>query len=333
MDTQRVNLEAIVFDAGTQVRAAISEQTVADYAEAMGEGATFPPIVLFHDGNRYYLADGFHRAMASKRVGYVDIDARVEAGTQTDALWYALGANKANGHRMTAADKQHAVEVALAAWPHKMQREIAEQVGCHPSLVSEVARRVAEKYKKSIGSEPVLRGRALATQQKRETVKALIDGGGLHAEEIAKRAQVSRSLVSDVRAELGLSRIDRTKAAIEGRREQMRGMASEGYTSVQIAAAVGLDEQTCRTTLRKEGVDVPGDRATAKAHRHDSNRILEHIVMDAEHLTADVGLIEFKQLDRERLGEWIDSLVKSRKALGTFISRLTEEHKKHGQAA
>jgi hypothetical protein len=99
---QRVALQDIVFDAGTQVRVSISEQVVADYAEAMTDGADFPPVVLFHDGNRYYMGDGFHRGLAAKRIDARDIPADVRVGTATDALWYALGANKANGHRSAA---------------------------------------------------------------------------------------------------------------------------------------------------------------------------------------------------------------------------------------
>lgn len=130
-----VAIADIVIDAGTQVRAAINEQVVADYAERMTEGAQFPAIVVFHDGNRYYLADGFHRTLAAKRNEWRSLEADVHQGTRQDALWFALGANKANGSRMNERDKQHAVALALAMWPDRMQREIAEQVGCSRSLV------------------------------------------------------------------------------------------------------------------------------------------------------------------------------------------------------
>lgn len=59
-----VALDLIQFDAGTQIRAAINEAVVGEYAELMQADTKFPPVVLFHDGNAYYMADGFHRAMA-----------------------------------------------------------------------------------------------------------------------------------------------------------------------------------------------------------------------------------------------------------------------------
>src|SRR3990167_6592108 len=125
MTTTRVRLAAITFDAGTQIRAAISETVVAEYAERMTEGVVFPAVVLFHDGKRHYMADGFHRGLASQRIGFKDIEADVRLGTQADALWFALGANKANAHQMTLADKRHAILLALDTWPERSANQIA----------------------------------------------------------------------------------------------------------------------------------------------------------------------------------------------------------------
>ena len=133
--TQQIDLHAITFDAQTQVRAAVSEQVVSDYAERMADGVVFPPVVLFHDGTTYYMADGFHRGLAATRNGANDISATIKTGTQTDALWYALGANKTNGHRLTRADKKHAILVALKTWPTRSERDLAEHVGCSKTYV------------------------------------------------------------------------------------------------------------------------------------------------------------------------------------------------------
>jgi hypothetical protein len=57
----RLRLEQIRTDAGTQSRAAINDEVVADYAEGMIAGHRFPPIVVFHHKGDYILADGFHR--------------------------------------------------------------------------------------------------------------------------------------------------------------------------------------------------------------------------------------------------------------------------------
>lgn len=139
---QRVALNQIVFDAGTQVREALDPDHVAAIAEAMTEGADIPPIVLFHDGSRYYIGDGFHRYMAAKRNDWREIDAEVHAGTRADALWFGLGANRKNGKNMTPADKRHAILLALKEWPDRSANQIAQQIGCGQQYVSRIREEV-----------------------------------------------------------------------------------------------------------------------------------------------------------------------------------------------
>lgn len=323
-----VRLDQIVFDAGTQVRAAIDPQVVTDYAEQMTEGATFPPIVLFHDGTQHYLADGFHRFMAAQRIQAKDIAADVQPGTKEDAVWFALGANRTNGKRLTEADKTHAVALAIRMWPQRLHTEIAAQVGCSPSLVS----KASSKYTSESGRH-VLTGRALRNSTKREAVRALVrQGGGMDREQIASRANVSKSFVSKVRAEMGATTYDRTRDGVIRRRTRLREMAAEGHTSRQMAAELGLSEEGCRNILRKEAIHVPADKV-ARGKRHDANRIVDQIVSDAENLTEGVNLIAFGDLDRAQLPGWLKSLQESRDKLGGFIRRLMKEQQNHGEAA
>lgn len=143
----KVSLDKIEIYAGTQARQSINNDTVAEYAERMIEGDQFPPVVLFHDGSIYYIGDGFHRVLASERNEFVDIEADVRKGTQQDALWFALGANKTNGQRMTKGDLRHAVAVALKTWPDKTQQAIADQVGCHRTTVMRVQEELVHVHK------------------------------------------------------------------------------------------------------------------------------------------------------------------------------------------
>lgn len=323
-----VSISSIAVDSGTQIRAAIDQQVVADYAEAMKAGAEFPPIVLFHDGNEHHVGDGFHRLMAAQRNEFRDIPADVRPGTQQDALWFALGANRTNGKRLTETDKTHAVEMALRAWPNKMQHEIASQIGCSESLVSKVSLRISS----NTSVVPELRGRALENHTKREKVRELV-AAGKKTDDVAQQAGVARSFVSSVRSEMGLSTIDMSRKGIAGRRQRMREMAADGYTSRQIASELHLSEEGCRATLKAEGIDVPADRAVGKTKRHDSTRILSQIVMDAENLTEGANLIDFTDIDRSQLADWLRSLQESRDKLGAFIRRLMKEQQKNGEAA
>lgn len=136
--TKIIAIKSIVIDGGTQARAAINEEVVTEYAERMAQGDKFPPVIVFHDGSRYHLADGFHRTLAAARNKQASIESDVRQGTLDDAVWFALGANRNNGQRLTRADVRHAVELALKRWPDKTQAAIAEQVGCVQQFVSRV---------------------------------------------------------------------------------------------------------------------------------------------------------------------------------------------------
>ena len=101
-----------------QTRAALNDDTVSDYAEAMERGDKFPAVTVFTDGAEYYLADGFHRVEALRRIGKKAVMAELQDGDYKAALLYALKANSTHGLRRTNADKRHALEMAWNAREH-----------------------------------------------------------------------------------------------------------------------------------------------------------------------------------------------------------------------
>lgn len=101
-----------------QTRAALNEDTVQDYADAMERGDRFPAVTVFTDGAEYYLADGFHRVEALRRIGKRAVVAELQEGDFKAALLYALKANSTHGLRRTNADKRHALEMA---WNARME--------------------------------------------------------------------------------------------------------------------------------------------------------------------------------------------------------------------
>lgn len=129
-------LSAINRDDHTQMRDGIRDDVVSEYADAMRGGATFPPVVVFtEDGNRYHLADGFHRVEAAQAVNASTIQADVRSGGHRDARLYAAGANATHGLRRTNADKRKSVMALLEddEWSAMSDREIARHCGVtHP---------------------------------------------------------------------------------------------------------------------------------------------------------------------------------------------------------
>lgn len=124
-----VRLDAIVLDESIQCRAAIEDDVVNEYAEAMTEGAKFPPVALFEADGKHYIGDGWHRVMASRQIKALSISATVEPGGRPAALKHALSANAIHGHRRTNADKRRCVEIALREFPKLSSRAIAEMCG------------------------------------------------------------------------------------------------------------------------------------------------------------------------------------------------------------
>jgi hypothetical protein len=103
-------VDNIVIDESMQARSKMmAEVAVNEYADAMRQGAAFPPIDVFQDGDTYILADGYTRHAAAKRAGLTEIACRVHAGALRDAKLFAVGANAAHGHPRSAKDKRCAV--------------------------------------------------------------------------------------------------------------------------------------------------------------------------------------------------------------------------------
>ncbi len=117
----------MIGDSGAQMRVEMKPDVVLDYAEDMASGATFPPVVVYHDGTEYWLADGFHRVAAARKLERDTIEAEVIEGTARDAIIHGIGSNASHGLRRTQADKRRAVERLLRdeEWGTWSNRKIA----------------------------------------------------------------------------------------------------------------------------------------------------------------------------------------------------------------
>lgn len=133
--TQSLSLDLIDIYGGTQARVKTNEEAIESYAEEMSNGTVFPPVSVYYDGATYWLADGFHRYLAAKRIEAPTILAEVQPGGRADALRHALGANATNGVYRNNADKRNAVEIALEEWPDRANPVIAEICKVSPELV------------------------------------------------------------------------------------------------------------------------------------------------------------------------------------------------------
>jgi hypothetical protein len=137
-------------DGGAQARVEIRVETVNDYATEMLDGAVFPPILLFDDGKGLWLADGFHRFEAKRKIEHDTIVAEIRKGTRRDAILHGIGANATHGLRRSQADKRRAVERLLKdpEWARWSDRKIAEAAKVDHKTVAAVRREL------TVGNSP-----------------------------------------------------------------------------------------------------------------------------------------------------------------------------------
>jgi len=124
-----LSLDLIRRDGGTQPRANLNQDLIQEYAEAMQRDDQFDPVIVYHDGKDYWLADGFHRVGAALLNKSTVIDADIRQGTRRDAILYSVGANETHGLRRSNEDKERAIKTVLAdeEWRKWSDSEIARR--------------------------------------------------------------------------------------------------------------------------------------------------------------------------------------------------------------
>jgi hypothetical protein len=107
-------LDDITLNPELQPRANLDTALWQEYMFLLGDGVTLPPVVVFSEGDKLWLADGYHRWHAHKAIGDRNaIEAEVHQGSFADAMRYALGVNYAHGKRRDKADYRKAYQTAL----------------------------------------------------------------------------------------------------------------------------------------------------------------------------------------------------------------------------
>ncbi len=147
-EQQRIKLSYITADPDLQPRTGMNHETIEDYADDMRRGDRFPPIVVFYDGKKYRVVDGFHRLRAALAIKSKTILCEVRRGGKRDALLFSVSSNAAHGQRRSKDDKRMAVTKLLKdkEWSKWSDNEIARR--CH------VDNHTVIRLRKSLGKSP-----------------------------------------------------------------------------------------------------------------------------------------------------------------------------------
>ena len=124
----KLEIKNIRLDKSMQPRAYMNEDIIAEYAEAIKDGAEFPPITVYFDSVYYWLADGYHRYFAHKSAAQTEIECDIVNGTRRDAILHSVGVNDKHGLRRTNDDKRKAIMTLLddMEWSEWSDHKIAE---------------------------------------------------------------------------------------------------------------------------------------------------------------------------------------------------------------
>jgi uncharacterized ParB-like nuclease family protein len=137
MRTLMLPLAKLTRDVRAQSRVGLSEETVNDYADLLRRGVWLPPVDVFWDGRRYWLADGWHRCAACDLIKRRHVECQVHDGGLRDAILYAVGSNSTHGLRPGAADTRRRVQILLndREWSQWSNCEIARRCAVSEGMV------------------------------------------------------------------------------------------------------------------------------------------------------------------------------------------------------
>jgi len=120
--------------------------------------------------------------------------------------------------------------------------------------------------------------------------------------------------------------VSRTREAVAARVERARELASQSFSSRQIAKELGMGVEGTRALCRSHGIDVPADRSVGRSRALDWNRVVTATV-DSLPVAHDSMLasINFTALDGQRLPEWVELLNGSLRTLTALRNNLKKE--------
>jgi uncharacterized ParB-like nuclease family protein len=270
-----MNIGALVMDERLQSRTEINEGTVSEYAEAILDGADFPPVLVYFDGISYYLTDGYHRLFAHKRAEKVSILCNVVQGTLRDAVFHSTGVNTDHGMRRTYADKRKAVMTLLDdfEWEGMGNSQIAKHCRVSPSFVSDLRKGVGKdtgdtvKYTSPTGKvmekkkapgrpakEPELKGPEITPppvqdDQNQEAIDMLLaENEELKArvavaamEGTPEEKQAATEMINELREELRITKIE--LAAVKQSRDQYQSENNQMKSQIKMMQRQQKKEQ------------------------------------------------------------------------------------------
>jgi ParB-like chromosome segregation protein Spo0J len=165
-------------------------------------GAELPPIVVH--GPTLRVVDGFHRLEAAQIKGETHIDAHTITGTLDEAFVAAVQANVTHGKPLSRDEREAAARRILTAFPGWSDRSVGEVCGVPASTIAGIRQGPTDGFGRSenrVGRDGRVRPLD-GSAGRRRAVELFVSHPELSAREVARRANISPTTASDVRARL-----------------------------------------------------------------------------------------------------------------------------------
>ena len=101
-------------------------------------------------------------------------------------------------------------------------------------------------------------------------------------------------------------------------------MAEQGYHSVQIAKAVGMDEDHIRPAAKKRGIEFRADKVLGRTKRINSSYVIEQIVLGIEVSQSSLDVVSFEDVTPQQAREWLERLTEPMRAIRQLQTQLKE---------
>ena len=144
-------LDEIQRDGGTQPRVKMDLAHIKRLEEQIEEGHSLEPVVVFYDGESYWLADGFHRWQANSNQEQEAIACIIHQGSRRDAILYSVGANADHKPALPRSreDKRRAVMTLLRdpEWKDWSNYKIAEVCRVNEKTVRNIRKTLTTDFR------------------------------------------------------------------------------------------------------------------------------------------------------------------------------------------
>lgn len=258
-----IDIAKLLEDCSTQCRVKINWGKVRIYTALLKSGFNpFPPVIVYQDGDRFYVADGFHRLYAAREAGMTTFPVEIRKGTKRDAMLFAVEHNAKHGLSFTNEDKRKAVRILLAdsEWSKWSLSEIARRCGVTVPLVSKLS------------NDPSLKGLKTADAQRlftRNGKTHSMTTGRIGKGKKAKAAQQESAPINNSKVtESSLAHTDQPGVQVQEAVEQVVDAIACTPTAEVTAVDVRPETSSGQTTGCEGGLEVPSVELFGRALEH-----------------------------------------------------------------